>query len=66
MSHMESGCYDERRLIAMGQMNGVRRFLEGKGHSEDVKSLYGGWLGELLDYFVKEEQVQYIKPYWAN
>jgi len=62
----EEGCYDERRLIALGQMNGVSRFLKEKGYSKRTESLYHSYLRDLLDFFVKEGTAEYIKPYWAN
>lgn len=66
MSHLESGCYDERRLIALGQMNAVAHFLQEKGYSEKTGRLYHNYLRDLLDFFVQEGTAEYIKPYWAN
>jgi len=62
----EEGCYDERRLIALGQMNGVGRFLKEKGYSKRTERLYHNYLRDLLDFFVKEGAAEYIKPYWTN
>ena len=66
MQHMESGCYDERRLIALWQMNFVGHFLKEKSYPAATESLYYKWLTELLDFFVKQGTAKYIKPYWAN
>ena len=61
-----SGCNDERRLIAIWEMNFVGQFLQATGYSEKTGRLYHNYLRDLLDFFVQEGTAEYIKPYWAN